>query len=145
MQWRNGARSRRIEKQGHELVSETESFLRGSIAELFDRPTGGGVPLWAWTNALAHGTVDDLRRAMSDSADGSLSPQWHRARSFLAAEVLAVADSPGSLEQVQATALVPLELRLALGNAQVSMGPAQWVAVVLSELSSYQENSHPSP
>jgi len=129
---RKGA-ERNIGKQAHELVAETEAFLRGSIAELLDRPTGDGVPPWAWLNALAHGTLDDIRRAATDRADGSLSPQWHHARSVLAAEVLAAAGAT-SLAMIQAEVLVPLELRLASRNFAARMEPEDLLVSVLSEL-----------
>jgi len=142
MQWLSGRRDRIVDKQARDLVTETESFLCGSLADLFDNPTCSGVPHWVWTNVLAHGTTDDLRRAANASADGSLSPYWHRARSFLAAEVLAVADCPRSLERVQAATLVPLEHQLASKDLVV-MGPAEWVTMVLAGLRSYQDSSPP--
>jgi hypothetical protein len=53
--WGHGGR--RISAQ---LVDETEAFLGGRFVERAEA-RGDFVPVWAWTNLLAHGSDKDLR------------------------------------------------------------------------------------
>lgn len=90
------------------LATECEAFLDGTLAEL--RRQRGGVPsAWMVLNLPAHGTRDQLEA--DAAASGPDSNRWQRARSFLCAEVLDVADSRTmTLADVQGRVLVPLEL-----------------------------------
>ena len=117
-----------------ELAAESEAFLQGRYAELVETE-GGRVPVWAWTNLLAHGRPTDLRRA---SGAGWLGPaaskRWRAARGYLALEVLEAAERQGSLGEIQEAVLVPLELSLA-GRAEVDRWScSRWVRAVRSAL-----------
>ena len=121
--------------KGHsagELVSEAEAFLSGRLvdrAELLCQP----VPPWAWTNLLAHGAEEDLRRESTvdwSLREGRNSLHWHRARAYLAGEVVGCARALGCLRDVQTRVLVPLESELMTSPDTAKMKPAQWVALV---------------
>jgi hypothetical protein len=126
---------RRIDTgEGSELAAESEAFLLGRYAELVEAQ-GNRVPVWAWTNLLAHGRAGDLRRA---SSGGRASPpgsrRWRAARGYLSLEVLEAAESLGSLGEVQETVLVPLELSLA-GRSEVEhWSCSRWVKAVRTAL-----------
>ena len=110
MRWFGWLRRRR----GIELVGECEAFLAGRLAERIEE-RAERVPVWAWTNLLAHGSEQDLcserRRARQQCS--VISHQWCEGRSFLVAELLDLADEFGPLAEIQRTVLVPLELELA--------------------------------
>jgi hypothetical protein len=107
--------------QGRQLVSDCTAFLLGHLAEQIEARRGH-VPVWAWLNLVAHGSEEDVlsarravvsaRSAPGTSLDVSIEC-WHRARSYLAAEVLNLVDRWGPLAEVQREVLVPLELEFA--------------------------------
>jgi hypothetical protein len=121
----------------NELIEECEAFLSGHLVEDIEM-RAQVVPVWAWTNLLAHGSAKDLRtecaspwlrRSMRDG-------QWRQARSCLAAEVLDCASSCGPLEELQQAVLVPLELQLASRVEVARWCPGRWansVKAVLNE------------
>jgi hypothetical protein len=118
-----------------ELVAECEAFLAGRYVEhLLER--GERVPAWAWTNQLAHGTLAQLRCPSMNVGAGEAESMgaWLPARSYLAGEVLDVAQQVGSLSWVQRRALVPLELELAARCPAISLTPSDWVTAVLAAL-----------
>lgn len=128
-------RRRRIDSGGgSELATESEAFLVGRYAELVET-RGDRVPVWAWTNLLAHGRAGDLRKASSPGWSGPAdSRKWRAARGYLSLEVLEAAESLGSLGEVQETVLVPLELSLA-GRAEVEhWSCSRWVKAVRTAL-----------
>jgi hypothetical protein len=118
--------------EGRALARETEWFLVGRPAEHIYLD-GGAVPLWAWMNLLAHGTVEDLRSRPGTFPDAPRSLQpWVAARRYLADEVLDVVDHGSALLTVQREALIPLELDLM--HAPADLCPADWVGMVTSAL-----------
>lgn len=119
------------------LASEAEAFLRGELAERLEE-RGAPTPVWAWTNVLAHGTEDALRRATAQQWPGAVAnATWHRVRAFLATEVLAVARRRGPLATLQRTVLVPLELDLAARPGVRRWGPRQLAGAVEVALAGY--------
>ena len=76
-----------------ELVRDGEAFLVGSLAERI-QSRAGTVPVWAWTNLLAHGTAEGLRSESARAGPGWGAPArpWRQARSYLATEVLHCAE-----------------------------------------------------
>lgn len=113
-----------------EVVPDIDAFMKGHLAEAIEW-RGQQVPVWAWTNLLAHAGAGELEAdsdAGSDRAD-----VWRQARSYLAGEVLRLT-GPGDLHQLQQAVLVPLELRLAACPGTASWKPAQWAREVLSAL-----------
>jgi hypothetical protein len=120
-----------------ELLAETEAFLSGRYAEqLEDRALP--VPVWAWTNRLAHGNDDDLAGTATERRGRSPSGRWRSARAFLAREVLGAVGPDRSLVDIQREVLAPLELELARGRDVGSWTPQLWVAKVRCSLSEYQ-------
>lgn len=119
---------------GTELAAESEAFLFGRFAE-FVETQGNRVPVWAWTNLLAHGLPGDLRKASAGGWAGSPgSRKWRAARGYLALEVLEAAERQGSLDEVQETVLIPLELSLA-GRSEVEhWSCSRWVQAVRTAL-----------
>jgi hypothetical protein len=123
-----------------ELVADCQAFVLGRYAERLEGASSR-VPVWAWTNLLAHGTEDDIRQA---AAGGRFEPVrtrgWHAARAYLATEVLAAVDRGSSLEDLQRHVLAPLELRLSARREAASWEPRRWVAIVRSALRDYQHS-----
>jgi hypothetical protein len=128
-----------------QLVEDTEAFLSGRFAEQAEAH-GDLVPVWAWTNLLAHGSEKDLR---AEIATGLLRRdramrQWREARSYLASEVLWQAEQYGCLEEVQEAVLMPLELDLAFRREVVRWRPGRWAQAVEKALTEQRRVSGPS-
>jgi len=123
-------RHRRTNPAGTPLAAECGAFLDGSYAEhLVDRVQI--VPAWSWLNLLAHGTEAEIR----DAARSSTGRGWRGARRFLAGEVVdRIESGHGPLEELQRSALVPLELKLASLPSAARWGPGQLVVAVLAIL-----------
>ena len=136
-----GRQERGLWLRGHQrraeaaLVTEGEAFLVGRLVELIES-RAGNVPVWAWTNLLAHGTEKDLRAAAATVWAGGVADRarWHQARSYLAAEVLHCAQLHRSLAELQRAVLVPLALRLASSPEVAGWGPGRWATTVEMEL-----------
>lgn len=98
------------------------------------------MPVWAWTNLLAHGDEGDLRTELSGLLHGEGMPamshgeEWHAARTYLAAEVLDAAEQAGGLGSIQSSALVPLEMKLADRATAAGWSCRQWVEAVRAAL-----------
>jgi len=120
-----------------ELVDDCRAYLLARLAERFDQ-NHQSVPVWAWTNLLAHGTEQDLRSERSVSGRQLFfDRQWHQARSYLAVEVLALAQRSSPLAELQRDVLVPLELELASRPEVSGWSPAQWVTRVEAALNEH--------
>ncbi len=140
---REGAvRRRHRGPPGPELVGDCEAFLAGHVAERIEERAAGDVPVWAWTNLLAHGTDHDLRTECTALRARSVptADKWREARSYLAAEVIDLANDCGPLAKVQRAVLVPLELELACEDV-AGWGPRQWVTSVEVALSQHRRVS----
>jgi hypothetical protein len=136
--WRSRPRrwfsERRAERWGRELAQESAAYLLGRLA---DRSVirGRRVPVWAWTNLLAHGAARDLARERDlRRPRGGGEAAWQRARGVLAGRVLDLSASGGDLEALQREVLQPLETRLAARREVAEWLPEQWMAVVLEAL-----------
>lgn len=136
--WRHAARG-----LGQELVEDSEAFLLGRYAARVEQRSAD-VPAWAWTNLLAHGSEDDLRRAAVDARRGPAESRgWRAARAFLAAEILRTIGPGGSLVELQRQVLAPLELELA-GRPDIGWwSPQRWVVAVRSRLAAYRHSHRP--
>lgn len=116
---------------GVSVVSmECEAYLTGMLAEYWDE-RGTVVPVWAWTNLLAHGT----EKLIAESVTHPLRPRragrsWRIARSFLAYQVLDAVEGGVALEDLQSKVLVPLELEMAAHPEVGHWSPRQWVDTV---------------
>ena len=128
-----------------ELVADAEIVLAGRYADhLLEhrRP----VPAWAWTNLLSHASAQELHRTRISHMRRAVGPcaVWLSARAYLAGEVLDAAARQGSLEELQAEVLVPVELAL-MSEADVEHAepaPSEWVSAVLSALAKHRSTSN---
>jgi hypothetical protein len=122
-----------VKKQEHEaegssvVVMECGAFLAGTLAEYWDE-RGTWVPVWAWTNLLAHGSESQI----AESVIHPLRPRrtgrsWRIARSFVAYQVLDAVERGMALEDLQSSVLIPLELEMAAHPEVSRWGPRQWV------------------
>lgn len=128
--WNRRRRGDRSEAIFREVVEDCEAFLAGRLVELLECRKAL-VPPWAWTNLLAHGSVEQLRTVSLEEhfRSGDEYREWREGRSYLATETLAAARSFGPLLVVQ-KALISLELSLAAHPASNMSSPPQWVAHV---------------
>jgi hypothetical protein len=120
------------------LVADCEAFITGRYAEhLLARERT--VPVWAWTNLLAHGSETDLHEAMLLGAVRVPigARLWWSARAYLAGEVLAQVVPRRPLQDVQRDVLAPLELELAARRGVQLWRPAQLVQAVLAGLAEH--------
>lgn len=119
---------------GVELIADCEAFLLGHYADRLEAQSIA-VPVWAWTNLLAHATEHELQaETFATRGAGRRSDEWHTARAQLAAEVLDTAGGGVTLPAVQATTLVPLELALASRPDAGAWSCRQWVDAVRAAL-----------
>ena len=135
---------RRWRRAAGEVTSDAEAFLLGRLAERSEMLTGC-VPVWAWTNLLAHGSEKDLRAESAATwQQGTASLKWREARSYLAGEVLRWAEVYGSLGEAQEALLVPLELRLASSTEVRRWWPGRWVMAVEGALARKRPAGQPT-
>ena len=127
--WRRDARS-----AADELAAECEAFLAGRYPEYL-KHRGDPIPAWAWTNPLAHASEEQLRTMISTPGD-AMGPAggWPHACCYVAGELLDLAEQRGPLGELQATALVPLELELMSRRDVVRWSPGTWAATVMAVL-----------
>lgn len=130
-------------QMSRELVEGAGSFLSGSYAEHLKVRRTAWVPVWAWTNLLAHASLPELQR---DAADGGkvARDEWRRARSYVAAEMAARCRDEEELQELQRTVLRPLQLDLITQDLQ-KCSVQQWVRVVLTAIRSSERHSSPAP
>lgn len=124
-----------------ELVSDCEAFLTGRYAERLEAQDVV-VPVWAWTNLLAHGSEAQLRAAASEAvpAAGDVAASWRSARAVLCAELLATSGSAAGcpLGELQGSVLAPLELRLASRAGVGQWHRRTWLEVVRAALRAHR-------
>jgi hypothetical protein len=122
------------------LANECSAFLNGTLAEYWD-DKGLTVPVWAWTNLLAHGNEDRIADAVTRPCCARrMARNWSEARSYLALEVLGLLDESLSLEELQCEALVPLELELSFRPEVSRWTPTEWLEAVDSALRNEHSN-----
>jgi hypothetical protein len=122
------------------LANECSAFLNGTLAEYW-HDKGLTVPVWAWTNLLAHGDEDRIADAViRPRCARAKARNWATARSYLALEILGLLDESLSLEELQCEVLVPLELELSSRSHVSRWTPSQW----LDEVDTALRNEHAS-
>jgi hypothetical protein len=115
---------------GGVLASECEAYLHGTLAEFWEQ-RGTAVPVWAWTNLLAHGSESQLRESVhGQPKQRRTGRSWRIARSYLAYQVLDLTCEDCTLEEFQSTVLLPLELELAAHSEVDRWTPRRWVETV---------------
>jgi hypothetical protein len=112
------------------LATECEAFLNGTLAEYWDEK-GVVVPVWAWTNLLAHGSGGRIGESVvGPSRPRRAARNWRIARSYLAHRVLHLTDVQFTLSELQRSILIPLELEMAARPEVSRWTPRQWVDTV---------------
>lgn len=131
--WRHDRRS-----LAAELVSDCEAFLRGRYAERLEGQRVA-VPVWAWTNLLAHGNESDLQEEAAGARAGESGTMgWRWARAHLASELLAAIGPDRTLPQIQSQVLVPLELSLAGRSAVQHWDRRTWLETVRAAIRAHR-------
>jgi hypothetical protein len=120
-----------FQTDGALLVDECDAVLSGSYAELCERRQDR-VPVWAWMNLLAHGTVEELAVAVHRDHHAD---RWRQARAYVAGELLdRVGSSAEELLAFQRRNLVPLELELTACRAAEAWRPGELFSALLRAL-----------
>lgn len=115
---------------GGVLGLECEAYLNGTLAEFWEEQ-GTAVPVWTWTNLLAHGSESQIHDSLYRSAKlRRTGRSWRIARSYLAYQVLDLASEEFTIEQFQSTLLLPLEFELAARPDVERWTPRRWVDTV---------------
>lgn len=115
---------------GGVLAQECEAYLSGTLAEFWEQ-RGTAVPVWAWTNLLAHGSESLIHDSLyGTSKRRRTGRSWRTARSYLAYHVLDLTWEDIALEELQSTILLPLELELAAHPEVERWTPRRWVDAV---------------
>lgn len=122
------------------LIAECEAFVLGKLADHIDGE-GRHVPVWVWTNLLAHGSESDLltERGFGKQEGTSAVRRWRAARSYLAGEVLDAAERYDSLSALQRDVLAVLESDLASMPDTDWWCPGEWVNCVRARLSMHSQ------
>jgi hypothetical protein len=112
------------------VVIECAAFLTGTLAEQLESQ-GQLVPVWAWTNLLAHGNEALILESISRPfRHRLLARNWWMARADLADVVLDMTHWSSSLLELQEFVLIPLELSLASRPETALWSPRQWTEAV---------------
>ena len=120
------------------LVRECEAFLEGTLAEHLDE-RGIVVPVWAWTNLLAHGGPEQITDCVCSPNQPSRSDRdWSVARALLAFEIFDLMEAGYPLEELQQDVLIPLELEMASRPEVSRWTPRQWLDTVDAAIRSQQ-------
>lgn len=126
------------QRSGAEIGAAFEALLEGRYVEYLER-RGDRIPAWTWTNLLAHGTEEAIRRvATTRPRPFGVVNVWRRARVYLASEVLDAAELAGSLARVQREVLVPLELDLVAWSPTKWSCAGEWATRVLTALDDHR-------
>ena len=119
-------------------AQDYECFLAGHHVEFLQRHRML-ILHWAWINALAHRTNEQIAQLASQPLTARTSVQppgtWNDAIAYLAGVILAAAQTRDqTLAQLQKTTLVPLELKLAQSSQANPRTPDELVATVVAAL-----------
>lgn len=139
--WKRHRHHDRIDVQCQQFSEECAAFLGGRLVEALEARKAP-VPMWAWSNVLAHGSMEQLRLASLEERHrrGDEYWEWRKSRSQLAGLMLTSARSFGPLLALQQEcALIPLELMLAAHPEPGSCTPTGWVAQVEGVLRLYRD------
>jgi hypothetical protein len=125
-------------------IAACEAVLAGRYVEQLEG-SGSPVPSWAWMNLLAHAPEETLRQAAHGRPAGRerRTDVWHRARRYLAGEILDAAARVGTLRTLQAQVLVPLELELMTLRRSGPRSPGAWAARVMAAIEEHRPATGP--
>ncbi len=125
----------------YDLADEAEAYLDGRIAERLEA-SGVAVPVWAWTNLLAHGGERDLRMEATHEARWWVHPgeRWREARSYLATLVVRLGTILGPIEDLQRQVLLPLEAEITTLQDACAWQPGDLARHVEAALLAYRRS-----
>ncbi len=112
-------------------LSSAQAYLNGTLAEYWEEQ-GTAVPVWsldepAWPTAPTARSTESVHHPSKPRRTGR---SWRIARSYLAFEVLELTGGNLTLQELQSTILVPLELELAAHPEVNRWTPRRWVDAV---------------
>jgi hypothetical protein len=129
------------------IADECQMFLAGTSRDHFAL-RGLEIPDWAWLNAVAHASLDDLAALQApdrESRDGR-ADEWEQAVSKLAVTVLDRAGGDAdALREIQLETLVPLELTLLRTDTRPVLTAAQLVALATAALDHHRSYRSDTP
>jgi hypothetical protein len=112
------------------LAGECEAYLNGALAEYLEE-RGTSVPVWTWTNLLAHGNASQIAESVHHAPRPRRTGRsWRIARAYVAYEMLDGIARGSSLEELQSAVLLPLERELASDPDVERWTPRRWVDAV---------------
>jgi hypothetical protein len=124
----------RRESGADEVATECAAFLTGTLVEHWEAD-GRSIPIWAWTNLLAHGSKELIAQSISrPNRHRLLARSWWIARAQLAELILDITYRSCSLSELQESVLIPLELELAACQEVSFWNHRQWVDAVSDAL-----------
>lgn len=127
---------RHARRGAEELAAECDALLSGRYPDYL-RSLNRPIPVWAWTNPLAHASKEALRAMVATPSRATgRAGRWPHACRYVAGELLDLAERNGPLTALQATVLVPLELDLIARPGVGSWPPGRWVETVTAALPS---------
>lgn len=123
------------------LTRETEAFLTGRLVQKW-HDEWLTVPNWGWLTVLAHGGIAEIAALTDAGTYWSPSERaWGPALGFLAGEILTRAGTEEALQELQRSALIPLELQALRVDGGAGLDPSQLVRNVLAAVA----DVHPTP
>ncbi len=137
-------RRRRRDDDGEDQVAaECAAFLSGTLVERLEAD-GRAIPVWAWTNLLAHGSAELIAGSNTRPCRHRLLLRsWWTARAQLADLILEMTRGQCTIDELQESVLIPLELDLS-SRAEVSFwNHHQWMDTVTDALY-YHDHSRQS-
>ena len=127
-------RRRRLDGGEDEVAAECAAFLTGTLVEGLEA-AGRAVPVWAWTNLLAHGATELIDESYTRSyRHRLLARSWSNVRAQLADLILEMTSGRCTLGELQESVLIPLELDLASRPEVSFWNHHQWADAVTDAL-----------
>lgn len=123
------------------VAEECGAFLTGRYPDYLGSRTDR-IPMWARLNPLCHQGEEGVVALARGRISGDQT--WAAATAYLAEEVLCAAARYGTtVEDIQRSVLVPLELSLATKSQRVAARPAVLVRAVVQALREHPSLRHP--
>lgn len=126
-------KKRRHDMAESAVVTECSAFLTGTLAEQLEAQ-GQQVPVWVWTNLLAHGDEALILETIARTRHRLLNRNWWTVRTDLIKVILDITHWNYSLDELQKSVLIPLELDLASRSDVVLWSPQEWANAVTHSL-----------
>jgi len=140
---RRRRRLRRDDDGEDQLAAECAAFLTGTLVECLEAD-GRAIPVWAWTNLLAHGSAELIAGSTTRPCRHRLLLRsWWTARAQLADLILEMTHGQCTMDELQESVLIPLELDLSSRPEVSFWNHHQWMDTVTDALY-YHDHSRQS-